>query len=93
MRPVGPLPRNREGRSVEVGDVLGRDDGMITVGVIRNGATYLSHHLRKNDYWSEGEKEVRGEWIGEGARALGLTGPVTDKSFEALRQNRHPGTG
>lgn len=92
MRPVGPLPRNREGRSVEVGDVFGRDDGMITVGVIRNGATYLSHHLRKNDYWSEGEKEVRGEWIGEGARALSLTGPVTDKPFEALRQNRHPGT-
>ncbi len=93
MRPVGPLPRNREGRSVEVGDVFGRDDGMITVGVIRNGATYLSHHLRKNDYWAEGEKEVRGEWIGEGARALGLTGLVTDKPFEALRQNRHPGTG
>ena len=34
---------------------------MITVGVIRNGANYLAHHLRKNDYWSEGEKEVRGE--------------------------------
>lgn len=67
--------------------------GMITVGIIRNGATYLSQHLRKNDYWAEGEKEVRGEWIGEGARALGLEGPVTDKPFDALRQNRHPKTG
>ncbi len=66
---------------------------MITVGVIRNGATYLSHHLRKNDYWAEGEKEVRGEWIGEGSRALGLAGAVTDEPFDALRQNRHPGTG
>jgi conjugative relaxase-like TrwC/TraI family protein len=66
---------------------------MITVGVIRNGATYLSHHLRKNDYWSEGEKEVLGEWIGEGAKALGLTGTVTDEPFDALRQNRHPKTG
>ncbi len=66
---------------------------MITVGVIRNGATYLSHHLRKNDYWSEGEKEVRGEWIGEGAKALGLSGAVTDEPFEALRLNRHPATG
>lgn len=66
---------------------------MITVGIIRNGANYLSHHLRKNDYWSEGEKAVQGEWIGEGARALGLTGPVTDKPFEALRENRHPRTG
>ena len=66
---------------------------MITVGVIRNGSTYLSHHLRKNDYWTEGEKEVRGEWIGQGATALGLTGMVTDEPFEALRQNRHPSTG
>jgi conjugative relaxase-like TrwC/TraI family protein len=66
---------------------------MITVGVIRNGATYLSHHLRKNDYWSEGEKAVQGEWIGQAAPALGLAGAVTDAPFEALRLNRHPQTG
>lgn len=66
---------------------------MITVGRIRNGANYLSHHLRKNDYWTEGEKEVRGEWIGEGAKALGLSGEVADEPFDALRQNRHPLTG
>jgi hypothetical protein len=29
---------------------------MITVGVIRNGSTYLSRHLRKNDYWAEERK-------------------------------------
>src|SRR5690606_19308138 len=80
----GPLRDRRDSNLVE---------GMITVGIIRNGATYLSHHLRKNDYWSEGEKEVQGEWIGEGAKALGLEGVVTDKPFEALRQNRHPITG
>ncbi|MEO7797370.1 MAG: MobF family relaxase, partial [Opitutaceae bacterium] len=67
--------------------------GMITVGIIRNGANYLSHHLRKNDYWAEGEKAVLGEWIGEGAKALGLSGGVSDKPFEALRQNRNPITG
>jgi conjugative relaxase-like TrwC/TraI family protein len=66
---------------------------MITVGVIRNGATYLSHHLRKNDYWSEGEKAVQGEWIGLAAPALGLVGAVTEPAFEALRLNRHPQTG
>jgi conjugative relaxase-like TrwC/TraI family protein len=66
---------------------------MITVGIIRKGTNYLSHHLRKNDYWSEGEKEVQGEWIGEGAKALGLTGAVTDEPFEALRENRRPRTG
>lgn len=66
---------------------------MITVGVIKNGARYLSRHLRKNDYWAEGERQVQGEWIGEGARALGLEGPVTEPEFEALRKNRHPHTG
>jgi len=66
---------------------------MITVGVIRNGSTYLTQHLRKNDYWTEGEREVRGEWIGESAKALGLTGEVTEKPFDALRRNLHPRTG
>ena len=66
---------------------------MITAGIIRNGGTYLSQHLRKNDYWAEGEKQVEGEWIGEGARALGLEGPVKEKPFEVLRLNRHPKTG
>jgi conjugative relaxase-like TrwC/TraI family protein len=65
---------------------------MITIGLIRNGATYLSQHLRKNDYWQESEKEVRGEWIGQGAAALGLEGGVTEEPFEALRRNLHPGT-
>jgi conjugative relaxase-like TrwC/TraI family protein len=66
---------------------------MITVGVIRGGARYLSRHLRKNDYWAEGEKEVQGEWIGKGAQQLGLVGKVAPKAFEALRLNRHPRTG
>lgn len=66
---------------------------MITVGVIRNGSTYLAHHLQKNDYWTEGEKQVTGQWIGEGAAVLGLQGPVDAAAFEALRQNRHPETG
>ncbi len=61
---------------------------MITVGVIRNGGTYLSQHLRKNDYWAEGEKQVCGQWIGQGATLLGLEGAVTDAPFEALRANR-----
>lgn len=66
---------------------------MITVGVIRNGGTYLSQHLRKNDYWAEGEKQVCGQWIGQGATLLGLDGTVTDAPFEALRGNRDWQTG
>lgn len=62
---------------------------MITVGVIRNGGTYLSQHLRKNDYWAEGEQQVRGEWFGQAAARLGLEGTVTDAPFEALvRESR-----
>jgi conjugative relaxase-like TrwC/TraI family protein len=66
---------------------------VITIGMIRNGRTYLSQHLRKNDYWAEGEKAVLGEWIGLDAQALGLAGSVMEKPFELLRQNRHPLTG
>ena len=66
---------------------------MITAGRIHNGKNYLTHHLRKNDYWSEGEREVQGEWIGQAAEALGLSGTVTDDPFDALRENRHPKTG
>jgi conjugative relaxase-like TrwC/TraI family protein len=66
---------------------------MITVGVIRNGSNYLGQHLRKNDYWAEGEHEREGEWIGAGADRLGLEGIVTDKAFAALRLNQHPETG
>jgi len=51
---------------------------IITVEIIRNGANYISHHLRKNDYSAEGEKAVQGEWIGEGAKALGLSGEVAE---------------
>lgn len=90
---VGVLLKIREARAIEVSRIADVMESMITVGVIRNGATYLSHHLRKNDYWAESEKEVRGEWIGEGAKALGLVGAVTDAPFDALRQNRHPNTG
>lgn len=66
---------------------------MITVGIIRNGGTYLSNHLRKNDYWAEGEKQVNGEWIGAAAARLGLERSVTDAPFEALRDNRDWQTG
>lgn len=54
---------------------------------------YLSQHLRKNDYWAEGEKPVCGQWIGQGATLLGLEGAVNDAPFEALRSNRDWQTG
>lgn len=65
---------------------------MITVTQIRNGEKYLSRHLTANDYYSEGEL-VTGFWVGEGAERLGLKGDVEPEQFDALRCNRHPGTG
>lgn len=66
---------------------------MITVSQIRGGGNYLTHHLRSNDYYSEGE-QVEGVWQGRAADMLGLKGElVTPESFESLRENRHPETG
>lgn len=58
---------------------------------IRNGSTYLAHHLSANDYYAEGEK-VRGVWVGQGAAKLGLADEVLPEQFEALRNNQQPGT-
>jgi len=53
----------------------------------------MSKHLSMNDYYSEGERVV-GIWRGKAAKMLGLEGQSVDqKTFEALRSNRHPGTG
>ena len=44
------------------------------------------------DYYAEGQ-ELVGRWEGEGARMLGLEGPVTKQAFNALCENRDPRTG
>jgi conjugative relaxase-like TrwC/TraI family protein len=64
---------------------------MITCATISNGANYLGGHLRKNDYWSQGE-QMDGYWFGKTAQMLGLRGVVEDAAFEALRINRDPRT-
>ncbi len=65
---------------------------MFTMAKIRNGSTYLAHHLSANDYYAEGEK-VRGVWVGRGAEKLGLVNEVLPEQFEALRSNQRPDTG
>ena len=63
---------------------------MITVGGNHNGATYISHQLRKNDCWTAGKKEVRGECVEERAKALNPDVSVMNKPINTLHQNRHP---
>lgn len=64
---------------------------MFTSAKIRNGSTYLENHLSANDYYAKGER-VKGQWVGEGAESLGLTGEVRPEDLEALRVNQRPGT-
>ncbi len=67
---------------------------MFTMAKIKDGSTYLGHHLAQNDYYCENET-VLGRWQGKAAERLQLEGKILagDDAFEALRQNRHPGTG
>ena len=49
-------------------------------------ANYFREHLTRDDYYSEGER-IHGEWIGEGAKRLGLRGEITLEDFLAVIGN------
>ena len=53
---------------------------MFTSAKIHNGSTYLDNHLSANDYYAQGER-VKGEWLGKGAEALGLSGEVQPRGL------------
>ena len=59
---------------------------------LQNAREYFREHLCVGDYYSEGQK-VTGEWLGEGARKLGLAGAVAERDFLALCEGRNPQTG
>ena len=67
---------------------------MFTMAKIKDGSTYLGHHLTQNDYYCEKET-VSGTWRGKGAERLSFQGEIQagDHAFESLRNNRHPTTG
>ena len=54
-----------------------------------NAESYFREHLRVGDYYMEG-RSVSGQWFGEGARELGLSGVATEKEFVNLCRNLHP---
>jgi len=58
----------------------------------QSAKSYYTEGLSREDYYSEGQ-EIIGEWGGQGAKALGLTGTVQREAFEALCDNRDPLTG
>lgn len=65
--------------------------GVLRVVASRNAKEYFAQSLSKEDYYSEGQ-EVCGEWHGIAAERLGLVGPVNQVAFDALCENRKPGT-
>src|SRR5438874_10485630 len=64
---------------------------MLRVIASRNAKEYFAQSLSKEDYYTEGQ-EIRGEWQGIGAEKLGLSGAVDQAAFDALCENRRPGT-
>src|SRR6266498_2808390 len=59
---------------------------------LRSAQNYFQEHLAVGDYYEQGQK-VSGEWIGEGAKRLELSGVVRSEEFLALCGNRHPQSG
>src|SRR5690349_11875171 len=64
---------------------------MLRVVASRNAKEYFAQSLSREDYYTEGQ-EISGEWQGIGAQKLGLSGPVNQAAFDALCENRRPGT-
>ncbi len=53
---------------------------------------YFSEHLSVGDYYAEGQ-QVLGQWYGDGAEKLGLSGVTRQDDFVRLCENLHPQTG
>lgn len=64
----------------------------IHAGSRADGAkAYFDQGLSREDYYSQGS-EVTGQWHGNAATRLGLTGDVVREDFHALCDNLHPTT-
>jgi|ERR1035438_3404381 conjugative relaxase-like TrwC/TraI family protein len=53
---------------------------------------YFAEHLCVGDYYTEGQ-QVLGQWHGQGAEQLGLSGVTHQDEFLRLCDNLHPQTG
>ena len=58
---------------------------------LRNAESYFREHLKVGDYYMEG-RTVSGEWIGDGAKKLNLSGVTSEKDFINLCRNVNPQT-
>ncbi|MBV9007810.1 MAG: relaxase domain-containing protein [Verrucomicrobia bacterium] len=58
---------------------------------VKNAKSYFQEHLATENYYTEAER-VRGEWIGNAAQMLDLSGTVGLDDFVALCESKHPQT-
>ncbi|MFO0935118.1 MAG: MobF family relaxase [Gemmataceae bacterium] len=65
---------------------------MLRIVAMRSDARAVSAYFAKGDYYAEGSVEAVGEWGGEAAGKLGLSGFVEKQDFERLCKNQHPRT-
>ena len=63
-------------------------------GALNSGQVerYFEEHYSTDDYYTQGQTCV-GQWIGQGAEGLGLSGKVARDDFAALLQGLHPRSG
>ena len=59
---------------------------------LRDAKRYFQEHLCVGDYYTEGQ-QVLGQWHGQGAKTLGLSGVTRGDEFLRLCENLHPQTG
>ena len=53
--------------------------------------TYYAEKYSQDDYYTE-EHLVAGQWFGQGAEALRLSGEVTPEDFRSILRGQRPGT-
>ncbi len=59
---------------------------------LKNAQRYFREHLQVGDYYAQ-ENAVQGEWFGQGAEQLELSGFVHENDFIALCDGNNPTTG
>lgn len=62
---------------------------MLSVATLRS-AKGAAGYFAADNYYAAADAEQSGEWVGKGAAALGLKGPVDKDSFEALLRGELP---
>ena len=56
----------------------------------QKSSTKAKEYYSSSDYYQSGPENLKGQWIGDGAKRLGLEGEVEQSLFDRLCDNLHP---